>query len=315
MKGQKLWAMLGGIAVASGCLSTMAIAKDDKTTVSQHPFNEFDAGKSKRGVRLDELFESLRKQHAAGPTAVKQPAKTAPVTTKAAIHVVSKATPKKQTVIATQKHTHVKNPRATSIQTALFNPASNGTSSVTTVSTGGSVQTPIISAWLDKPGAIPKYKPGERMVVKLSAASDCNVLVFDYDSKGTLTQLFPNEYETSGTLKAGQTVEIGGGDSKYTLDVAGKGMERIFVYAYPLSEQPITVAMSPIANTPFRSVAVTPDQYKRLVNESRIYFEKPGRDRSVKITPKSGAQAVSTSSVENDKQPNKLELTFQVDAK
>jgi len=32
------------------------------------------------------------------------------------------------------------------------------------------------------------------MVVKVSANQDCNVVVFNYDSTGTLTQIFPNDY-------------------------------------------------------------------------------------------------------------------------
>jgi hypothetical protein len=87
-------------------------------------------------------------------------------------------------------------------------------------------------------------------------------------------------------------------------------MERIFVYAYPTTDGPITVAMNPVANTPFRSVEISPDQYKRLVKNSKMYF---GNDRSVKVTPKAGVAAVQNTSAENERQPNKLELTFQID--
>lgn len=328
MKGLKFWAMLGGVAVLANCWTSAAIADDAKSEQKPAPFNELQAGGSKRGIRLDELFESLRRykaqQNGQAATSTPSTGVTTAATVKhapkqaVAVRVPVKATPT-QPKVATKTPTVAKNPKAKpAIQTAIYNHPTthvNETVLATVSSGGGSLKTPIISASLDKPGALPKYKSGDRMVVKLTAQSDCNVLVFDYDSKGTLTQLYPNEYEPNGVLRAGQSVEIGGTDSKYTLDVAGKGIERIFVYAYPTSEQPITVAMTPVPSTPFRSVELSPDQYKRLVKESAVYFE-PTRssDRSVKVTPKGSVQPASTASNEkSDKQPNKLELTFQID--
>lgn len=323
MKGLKIWAMLGGFAVAASCCATTALADETKKGVgTQAPFNELEAGKNKRGVRLDELFEYFKKGKTV-PTNV-QVSTTVPVKETVAKRPVQR---KQQPAIANKKvpivAIHKTAPSAVKpksggtspIQTAEYHSNGNDATAFLAVSSGGSGQTPIISASLDRPGALPKYKAGERMTVKLQANQDCNVLVFDYDSKGTLTQLYPNEYETKGSLKAGETVEIGGADSKYTLDIGGKGIERIFVYAYPTSEQPITVAMTSVPRSPFRSVEITPDQYKALVAHSRVYFEGSGHDRSVKVMPKAGAQQVSTASVENDKQPNKLELTFQIDNK
>ncbi len=310
MKALKFWALLGGFAVATNCVTTGAFANETKTGAKEPaPFHELNANGSTRGIRLGDLFKGFEQKPAVTPTNSVKPAATTSLTPRATAK--SHVQPGKRPVVAANKQSGKSKP---AIQTAIYTKTNNGNQTELAVSSGShNSQSTIISAWLDKPGTLPNYKSGERMVVKLAAASDCNVLVFDYDAKGTLTQLFPNEYETSGTLKAGQTVEIGGGDSKYTLDIAGKGIERIFVYAYPLSEQPITVAMTPIARSPFRSVDITPDQYRKLVRESKIYFEKSTHDRSVKIMPKAGAQAISTSTIESDKQPNKLELTFQID--
>ncbi len=310
MKALKFWALLGGFAVATNCAATGAFANETKTGASEPaPYQELNANSSSRGIRLDELFKCFDQKAAVSSTKTVKPAATTAI--KPQTSGKSAVRPVKHAVVASNKQSGKSKP---AIQTAIYTKTDSGNQTQLAVSSGAhNSSSTVISGWLDKPGTLPNYKSGDRMVVKLSAASDCNVLVFDYDSKGTLTQLFPNDFETSGTLKAGQTVEIGGAESKYTLDISGKGIERIFVYAYPLSEQPITVAMTPISRTPFRSVDITPDQYHKLVASSRTYFENPSHDRGVKITPKAGSQAVSTSTMETDKQPNKLELTFQID--
>lgn len=311
MKGQKFLALLGGFAVATTC--TTAFAADAGKAPA---FSEAQAGQSSRGIALDELFATF-KSKANAPTAktnavaAKTPT-TAPTThlTPTPSHKVVAAGAKKSA--APVRKTAASEPTRKA-KPAIYSPSLDETQAILAVSSGGSDK-PIITASLDKPGAVPKYKSGDRMVVKLHAHQDCNVLVFDYDSTGTLTQLFPNEFETNGSLKAGSEMELGGTDSKYTLDVAGRGLERIFVYAYPANEGPITVAMNPVAHTPFRSVEITPDQYRRLVKESRTYFEpNASHDRSVKVTPKSASQQVANASLENDKAANKLELTFQIE--
>lgn len=314
MKGQRFLALLGGFAVATTC--TTAFAADASKTPA---FNEAQAGQSSRGIALDELFATFKSK--ADPAVVKtknavaaKTPTTAPTThlTPTPSHKIVATGTKKSAAAVRKTQTAASEPTRKS-KPAIYSPSMDDSQAILAVSSGGSDK-PIVTASLDKPGAVPKYKNGDRMVVKLRAHQDCNVLVFDYDSTGTLTQLFPNEFETNGSLKAGTEVELGGADSKYTLDIAGKGLERIFVYAYPANEGPITVAMNPVAHTPFRSVEITPDQYRRLVRESRTYFDPTAsHDRSVKVTPKSAGQQVANASMENDKAANKLELTFQIE--
>jgi hypothetical protein len=176
-------------------------------------------------------------------------------------------------------------------------------SQITPVSGGA-----VVTAWLNKPGASPKYKVGEKMQINITASSDCNVVVLDYDGHGKLTQIFPNEYQSNGFVKAGESVAIGGPDSPFDYQVGGRGgAEKIFVYAYPQSsENPLTVAMAPAENSPFRSAEMTIEQYRDLVNKSKVFFS-----REVKIVPKNGAKPVSMPSPP----ANKIELTFEVDAK
>jgi hypothetical protein len=55
----------------------------------------------------------------------------------------------------------------------------------------------------------------------------------------------------------------------------------------------------------FRSTEITLDQYRKLVNESKVFFA-----RDVQITPKSG---VSVASADTTPAPNKYELGFVIE--
>jgi hypothetical protein len=212
-------------------------------------------------------------------------------------------------------------------EVATHNPSSDVQNvSNTTIRPEGAV----VSAWLDRQGSSPKYKVGDKMVVNVTTSTDCNLVVFNYDAKGTLTQLFPNSYQPSGFVKAGESLQIGGPDSPFDYEITGKGgMERIFVYAYPTgTDAPITVAMNTVANSPFRSIEMPSAKYREMVNSSRVFFA-----REVKVVPKrmssnaapqttptpkeSTTQMISntttTQSGGREGQPNKVELTFTVE--
>jgi hypothetical protein len=165
----------------------------------------------------------------------------------------------------------------------------------------------VITAWLNKPGSAPKYKVGEKMQINVTAASDCNLVVLDFDGRGKLTQIFPNEFQSNGFVKAGDSVVIGGPDSPFDYEISGRGgAEKIFVYAYPQnSDNPLTVAMAPVPNSPFRAAEMSIQQYTALVASAKAY----GADRDVKVVAKNGIKPVSMPSAP----ANKIELTFEVD--
>lgn len=170
-----------------------------------------------------------------------------------------------------------------------------------------------INAWLDRPGANPKYKVGDKMVVNVSSTADCNVVVYNYDAQKNLTQIFPNDHQKDGKLKAGQRIQIGGDESPFEYSVSGNGgVERIFVYAYPTSQShaPLTVALAPGKQSPFRSANnVSMDDYVAMVRDSAVFTT-----RGIEVIPKKTVSKVSAKSAEA-LDPNKLELTFQVDSK
>lgn len=170
---------------------------------------------------------------------------------------------------------------------------------------------PFITAWLDRPGNSPKYKVGDKMVVNVSSTVDCNVVVFNYDAKGSLTQIFPNELQKEGRLRAGQTIQIGGDESPFDYHISGTGgTERIFVYAYPQSQNnaPVTVAMSPSKpSSPFKTANnVSMDQYVAMVRNAQVFTT-----RGIEVVAKKTTKKVSNTAPDAD--PNKLELTFQVE--
>ena len=314
MKGLKLLALVSGFAICTSCLPQSSSAQGappetaNQASDAPPPFNELNASKE-RGVRLDELFKSF------GATKATSPIKAATVTkqitpAKATNHrVISSAESSNKATLAIHPKTKGVHTNTTKISKvpAPVNHVDDrllaSDSNILPVSHPQS-SSALVTASLDRGGALPKYKSGDHMVVTVSALTDCNVVVFDYDAKNTLTQLFPNQYEPDGKLRAGQSIQVGGESSHYTLDLAGKGKEHIFVYSYPISEQPITMAMAQIPHTPFRSAEITPEQYSRFVRESRVY------DRSVSVKPKTSAQPVSQ---HQDNAANKVELTFEIE--
>lgn len=170
-----------------------------------------------------------------------------------------------------------------------------------TTSEGGLV----LSAHLNRSGSPPRYKVGDKLEITVSSNADCNLVVFDYDG-GTLTQIFPNDYQRENFLKGGDTLVIGGPDSRFDYEIGGQGgQEKIFVYAYPTqTANPISIAFNPVPQTPFRAAPITLDQYKELVRQSKVFFA-----RQVKVVPKAGVLAAAPS----DSAPNKLELSFVVE--
>lgn len=326
MNGLKLYALLGGFTIATLASPHLVIAADVSTagssTKTETAFDETHYT-GDRGIRLDQLFTMFNEKvasankSAAVPTTTAKPRTVAQVQQKAPAKVASKSKPvvvAKKSVRDITKYIKPSDDAHLPNQLAVFKPEGGNNIQAVSHSSAGN-DSPVLTASLNRPGTIPKYKAGEQMVIKLNALKDCNVIVFDYDSKGTLTQIFPNEFEPSGKLNAGQQIELGGSDAKYTLDVAGKGMERIFVYAYPADDKQITVAyLSPVADTPFRSTPMTPAQYKDLVQKSRSYDEVSMASGSRSVTVKAKVQpAAQLTSSSSDKAANKVELVFQID--
>jgi hypothetical protein len=153
----------------------------------------------------------------------------------------------------------------------------------------------------------------------VAANKDCNLMIFNYDGE-QLTQLFPNEYQASPLVKAGQTIEVGGEGFKFDFTASNPtskpSNEKIFVYAYPIESDnsPISVAMAPVPSSPFRAAEMTPEKYRELVNNSQAFF---GRKVSVSAK-KNEVEEVQLASYEEQSQAqggaaNKIELSLVID--
>lgn len=209
--------------------------------------------------------------------------------------IVAKA--KKHKIAAPESHIAVvKNPvkMVSSSETALLNNSEQ-----------------IVAAWLNKKGPNPGYKNREKMRINVQALKDCNLMIFDFDGQGKLTQIFPNDYQQNSLIHAGETVCIGGEDSPFEYQVSipkgqSKAKESIFVYAYPTTAAPLAVAMNHLPNAPFRGTEMNMEQYRKLVNQSKVYFA-----RGIDIIPKKGAKLASSQSPMQS--PNKIELSFSID--
>jgi hypothetical protein len=337
MKEMKAFMLAGGITLALSLGISAAIASDTAGATSDGPTAEQIKNSKSRGLIAVPLTPpstipaknmiNVTKPPVTHEVTTTQPAKKSPVAvTKPPVPVraatIAKPSFHAPQTVAPHKQLHT--------STASLPVHKTTTSSVhTTKSPIKTASTPttapaavlastddsgsnVLKAWLNK--ADPHYKTGERMEINVSSDRDCNVVIFDFDGKGTLTQLFPNQYQPSGVLKSGETVTVGGQSSPFDytanlLDGQQRSEERLFVYAYPTDkETPLSVAMNPAASTPFRSSKLTPAEYKKLVAHAPTFFQS--QDRNVKITPKANVKIVSADSSQS---PNKIELPVVIE--
>jgi hypothetical protein len=223
----------------------------------------------------------------------------------------SSSTGKAQKVatVKTKVRKPVENHKPTSIQ--VVKKSSPTDQSIKTVAYDGEG---IISAWLNKPGQQPAYKDGETMEVNVKANRDCNITIYNFDGKGKLTQIFPNSFQSSAQVKAGETVSIGGRESDFEFKVglqpgAKKTQEQIFVFAYPVNEAPLSIAMNAVPESPFRAADMTPEEYRKMVNQSKVFFS-----REIKVvSKKKESGSVRPASHETITTPNKIELTLTIE--
>ncbi len=242
----------------------------------------------------------------------------------------AKATLVKQTAPARTVKKHQTPSKSASAASAA--PEKSAVASTTVVQTASATTNAdsIINVWLDKKGSAPQYKHGDKMKINVSATQDCNVMIFDFDGRGKLTQLYPNEFQQKTLLRAGDTITFGGADSPFDYQVSlpkgsTRAQERIFVYAYPVSEKPLSIALNTSDGSPFRSGEMTLAQYRKLVAESKVFFNSSPEsghasgERDVKIVPKATTSAPSLKLVSSDDsksiasgQPNKKEVSFTI---
>lgn len=293
MKSFRVYLMLGGMTLALLSSIQASYAADKVKSESQSPKVDETSPRQDRGASFTSLMQPANIQAAAGTV------KIAPQTTNA------KGRSQRTSIIAKKKV--IQQGTTAKLPAKIMFPAQK-TSPVMNVSHTSQISGSVVAACLDRSGSAPTYKIGDKLAVNVSAGTDCNILVFNYDSNGILTQIFPNDYQQSGLVRGGETVTIGGPDSPFDYQISGKGgTEKIFVYAYPIgTEKPLEVALNQVPGSPFRTAEMTPEKYRELVNSSKSFFS-----REVKVVPKKNIQPVATMPAAAS--ANKIELTFSVE--
>jgi hypothetical protein len=113
------------------------------------------------------------------------------------------------------------------------------------------------------------YAVGETVRLAVKANQDAYLTVFDIGPTGKVTQLFPNAYQTSNAVKAGEAIEIPAPQSGAAIQVSAPvGKETIKVIA---TSQPVTIVPEEhyaAGNGLFRSLAIGADQLERDLVET-----------------------------------------------
>lgn len=77
------------------------------------------------------------------------------------------------------------------------------------------------------------YRIGDYLTLEIQPEEDCYVMLLNWDEAGTLTQLFPNKYQSDNFVREGQTYRFPGPNANFDFRVAGPaGKERFKLIAF-----------------------------------------------------------------------------------
>ncbi len=77
-----------------------------------------------------------------------------------------------------------------------------------------------IKLWANKPNRA-TYHIGERITFYFRANRDCHVFIYDFDTRGNVNVLFPNQWDMDNHVRAGVTYRIPSSRVRYGLAVEG----------------------------------------------------------------------------------------------
>jgi mono/diheme cytochrome c family protein len=89
--------------------------------------------------------------------------------------------------------------------------------------TEGTTRSLDLVLWSDKE----RYKPGDLVRFGARASADCHLTLVSLDTAGRATVLYPNEFEQSNLVTAGQEIAIPGGGAPYQLRAKDRGRETL----------------------------------------------------------------------------------------
>lgn len=92
-----------------------------------------------------------------------------------------------------------------------------------------------VEVWLDRDTSgnnAPSYSVGEEVQISVRASERSYVYVFDVKPSGEITQIFPNRFDSSNRLDAGQTVTLPPSGSRYQFNIAPpRGLSKVIAVA------------------------------------------------------------------------------------
>lgn len=142
------------------------------------------------------------------------------------------------------------------------------------------------SIWTDKS----QYNPGERLNVYFRTSKDAYIYIFDIDTVGNVSLIFPNIYSEYNYKRAGQTYSLPD-NSRYNLTIGGPaGVEQLVLIATPSQIRDVEWLRRSLEQGSFGP------QLNVNISADRFMFEV----KSISITPNFGqdwSSAVATFTV------------------
>lgn len=118
-----------------------------------------------------------------------------------------------------------------------------------------------VKVWLNKKDN-PTYKQEESMVISFEADADSYLTIFNIDSEGRISLLFPNSYATNNKVKKGKTYTIPGKDDPYEFSLSGIAGEELIIAVATLEPLELIKDMDKLVESNFMpEVAQNPSEF------------------------------------------------------
>jgi hypothetical protein len=139
-----------------------------------------------------------------------------------------------------------------------------------------------LSLWTDQN----QFLIGDRIHYYFKADKDCHVVIIGVTTDRKVVQLFPNRYQTTPLVSAGQTYVIVDDSADMALEVAGPaGQEEVIAF---ISDQPFELFPTDFSHQPFIELSNSSDGLNKIssrvqmaqqlnISQKRIRYQIKGR--------------------------------------
>ncbi len=110
-----------------------------------------------------------------------------------------------------------------------------------------------VSVWVDHKDNT--YRAGDKVILSVKANKDAYLTILDVGTSGKVHIIFPNKYQTTNRVTAGQVVQVPGADAHFDFQVTGPaGFELIKVFATTSAKPLIDPDLTSVAG-PYKAVS------------------------------------------------------------